>query len=81
MTFGKFLMYVVLIGASLLGLVASVCGALFASSSHGADRQLAIFALVSGIAIIVGASFGFRALRRSGQAPSSPPSQTPPDQP
>lgn len=82
MTFVKFLLFVLLLGAGLFGLVASVCGAMFVGNSHGSEQQFAMFVLLCGIAIMVGVIFGFRALLKRKDPPDSPePPQSPPGPP
>lgn len=81
MSFGKFLLFVLLIGAGLFGLVASVCGAMFVGNGHGSDQQFAMFVMLCGIAIMIGVIFGFRALLRRKNPPASPETPQPPPGP
>jgi hypothetical protein len=69
MTFGKFLLYLLLIGVGLLGLVASVCGAMFVTGTNGSNQQFALFVAFTGVALVVGSILGFRALLKRKDPP------------
>ena len=64
MSFTKFVIYAVLLAVGLLGLLASVCGAIFAFSadSDGGVMGLALFALLGGAGTVWAVIVGWRAL-------------------